>query len=52
MTVGPDPRAIAELIEADVAAERGNGVLRRMLVRPPASGAIVTGRVYGLMLRG
>jgi ABC-type multidrug transport system permease subunit len=37
---------------ANVAAERRNGVLRRLLVQPPSKGSIVTGKVYGLMLLG
>jgi ABC-2 type transport system permease protein len=37
---------------ANIAAERRNGVLRRMLVQPPRKGSIVMGKVYGLMLLG
>lgn len=37
---------------ANVAAERRNGVLRRLLVQPPSKGSIVMGKVYGLVLLG
>jgi ABC-2 type transport system permease protein len=37
---------------ATVAAERRNGVIRRLMVHPVAHGEIVGGKIYGLLLLG
>jgi len=37
---------------ASVAAERGNGVIRRLLVHPVTKLELVMGKIYGLMLLG
>ncbi len=37
---------------ATMAAERRNGVIKRLLVHPVTRGELVTGKIYGLMLLG
>ena len=37
---------------ATVAAERRGGVLRRIMIHPVSRGALITGKVYGLILLG
>ena len=37
---------------ATMAAERRNGVIKRLMVHPVARGELVTGKIYGLMLLG
>jgi ABC-2 type transport system permease protein len=37
---------------ANVAAERRNGVIRRLMVHPVTRGEVVRGKIYGLMLLG